>query len=108
MVTRLLVTRPFGDLIQKHNLVNSLQLLIQYTLTQTKTMMLVQVSKLKVKLVNTVLRVSVTADCDVSDAAHNHRRRHCPMSERVVQSALSTAGYALTVATYTAVDNTAV
>jgi len=104
LVTRLLVTRPFGDLIQKHNLINSLQ----YTLTQTKTLTLVQVSKLKVKLVNTVLRVSVTADCDVSDAAHNHRRRHCPMSERVVQSALRTAGYALTVATYTAVDNTAV
>ena len=65
-------------------------------------------SKLKVKLVNTVLRVSVTADSDASDAAHNHRRRHCPMSERVVQSALRTAGYALTVATYTAIDNTAV
>jgi len=63
--------------------------------------MLTQVSKLKVKLVNTV-SASVTTDCGVSDAVYNdhcHHHHHHHLMSEYVKSVLRTAGYPQTAVT---------
>jgi len=86
-----------------------MKLTTAYSLTN-KTPTLIQISKLKVKLVNTA-RASVTADCAVSDAGYNRRHHHHHPMSKCAKSASKTAGYAQTAATYTHkhmhVDNTA-